>query len=89
MYSVCTTVGDPFLLHFMKNVQNGFSPIMYEKSLAGRRRHSYVHPVPCMSEHHLQKSREWCGGRRVLPDDEIGQNETSCKITVDYDFALD
>jgi hypothetical protein len=28
---------------------------------------------PCMSKRHTQKSRE-CGGRRVLPQDEIWQN---------------
>jgi hypothetical protein len=28
---------------------------------------------PCMSKRHIQKSRE-CGGRRVLPEDEIWQN---------------
>jgi hypothetical protein len=27
----------------------------------------------CMSKRHIQKSRE-CGGRRVLPEDEIWQN---------------
>jgi hypothetical protein len=28
---------------------------------------------PCMSKGHIQKFRE-CGGRRVLPEDEIWQN---------------